>query len=88
MTDAEPKYLVCPTPTWIGHTPDKNVEMTALQMMREVRAGRVVFESLGFSPVQPYADFEKGYATKNDFRLHAIIRSLLSLSSESILYVS
>ena len=69
MTDAEPKYLVCPTPTWVGHTTDQNVPMTALEIMREVRAGRVVFEALGFGPVRVYADFEKGYATMEE--MHA-----------------
>lgn len=70
MTErAEPTYLVCPTPSWIGHTPKQNVRMTSLQMMREVRAGRVVYEALGYDPVRPYADFEKEFKTMEE--MHA-----------------
>src|SRR5690349_11476478 len=70
MSDhAEPTYLVCPTPSWSGHNPKNNVRMTSLEMMREVRAGRVVFEALGFGPVRPYADFEKRYPTMEE--MHA-----------------
>lgn len=88
MTDDEPKYLVCPTPTWVGHTPKMNVPMTALQMMREVRAGRVVFEALGFQPVRVYGDFEKRYATmeamqaSRDAELQRCVAELTELNGQ------